>query len=66
MTVNVGYSVLMIFFSSLNVQLLILDLGLPTADSQCFLFIRERPCIYLKNLVPQKRESYVTTHKQVG
>ena len=37
MTVNVGNSVLTSFLSLLNVQLSILDLGLPTLASHCFL-----------------------------
>lgn len=39
MTVNVGNSVLTSFLSLLNVQLSILDLGLPSLVSQCFLHI---------------------------
>ena len=39
MTVNVGNSVLTSFLSLLNVQLSILDLGLPSLASHCFLHI---------------------------
>ena len=39
MMVNVGNSVLTSFLSLLNVQLSILDLGLPSLVSQCFLHI---------------------------